>query len=210
MRATKTVMWTLWLHCVNNNVWSTSDVILEYSSVKISQHTVPVGISDGALMFCDCMMLSFQIEISCMVQVTSSGGSSSSPSSSWGRGPSFSSFLWPRWWDHSRDVEVGIYWFLCSIILDVTAVSIEADVERILCFSHILLLASFAFDKECRRWKKGIVHAGSQLKKRNSTGSWFSQIMNNCAREGNYFAQKYQKKSSFEESCFEILLTNWQ
>jgi len=103
---------------------------------------------------------------------------------------------------------VGIYWFLCSIILDVTAVSIEADVERILCFSHILLLASFAFDKECRRWKKGIVHAGSQLKKRNSIGSWFSQIMNNCAREGNYFAQKYQKKSSFEESCFEILLTN--
>ena len=65
----------------------------------------------------------------------------------------------------TRDVEVGIYWFLCSIILDVTAVSIEADVERILCFSHILLLASSVFDKECRRWKKGIVHAGSQLKK---------------------------------------------
>jgi len=39
-----------------------SDVIIEYSNVKIRQHAVPVGISDGVLIFCDCMMLSFQIE----------------------------------------------------------------------------------------------------------------------------------------------------
>ena len=45
----------------------------------------------------------------------------------------------------SQDVEVGSYWFLCSVI--VTAVSIEADMAGILCFSHILLLASSAFDK---------------------------------------------------------------
>ena len=38
-----------------------SDVIIEYSNVKVRQHAVPVGTSDGALMFCDCMMLSFQI-----------------------------------------------------------------------------------------------------------------------------------------------------
>ena len=106
----------------------------------------------------------------------------------------------------TRDVEVGIYWFLCSIILDVTAVSIEADVERILCFSHILLLASSAFDKKCRRWKKGIVRAGSQLKKRNSTGSWFSQIAIKLPiSEGNYFAQTYHMKSSFEQTCFDTL-----
>ena len=44
------------------------------------------------------------------------------------------------------DQDGDIMQFLCSIILDVTAVSIEADVEGIL---HILLLASCAFDKEC-------------------------------------------------------------
>ena len=105
------------------------------------------------------------------------------------------------------DVEVGIYWFLCSIILDVTAVSIEADVERILCFSHILLLASFAFDKECRRWKNGIVHAGSQLKKMNSTGSWFSQIMNNCGREGITLHKSTRRKVALKNL---VLRYSWQ
>jgi len=35
-----------------------SDVVIE----QHCEHAVPVGTSDGALMFCDCMMLSFQIE----------------------------------------------------------------------------------------------------------------------------------------------------
>ena len=40
---------------------------------------------------------------------------------------------------------------------------------------------------------------GSQLsfKKRNSTGSWALHIINDCSSEGNYFAQTYQKKSSY-------------
>ena len=78
-----------------------------------------------------------------LVPVTSSGGSSSSPSSSWVRGHTSHLF-----YDQdgevtqgmSQDVEVGCYWFLCFIIFDVTLVSIEADVAGILCFSHILLL----------------------------------------------------------------------
>ena len=40
----------------------------------------------------------------------------------------------------SRDVEVGSYWFLCSVTFDVTAVSIEADMAGILCFSHSCFL----------------------------------------------------------------------
>ena len=42
----------------------------------------------------------------------------------------------------SWDVEVGCYWFLSTCVLDVTMVTIEADVEGVLCLSHILLLAS--------------------------------------------------------------------
>ena len=42
----------------------------------------------------------------------------------------------------SQDVEVGCYWFLSIRVLDVTMVAIEADVEGVLCLSHILLLAS--------------------------------------------------------------------
>ena len=44
----------------------------------------------------------------------------------------------------SRDVEVGCYWLLSSLVL---AVSIEADMEGVLCFSHVLLLASPALDE---------------------------------------------------------------
>jgi len=36
----------------------------------------------------------------------------------------------------SQDVEVSSYWFLCSIIFDVTVVSIEADMAEILFFPH--------------------------------------------------------------------------
>ena len=37
----------------------------------------------------------------------------------------------------SWDVEVGCYWLLSSLVLDVTAVSIEVDIEGVLRFSHI-------------------------------------------------------------------------
>ena len=37
----------------------------------------------------------------------------------------------------ARGVEVGCYWFLEPLVMNVTAMSIEADVEGILCFSHI-------------------------------------------------------------------------
>jgi len=46
------------------------------------------------------------------------------------------------------------------------------------------------------------------LKKRNSTGSRSLHIINDCSSEGNYFAQTYQKKSSYEQSYFGILLTS--
>jgi len=67
-----------------------SDTIIEHSNVKISQHAVPVGISDGALKFCDYMMLCFQTETWC--KWLPSGASSSFPYSSWGQGPNFSFF----------------------------------------------------------------------------------------------------------------------
>jgi len=51
-------------------------------------------------------------------------------------------------------------------------------------------------------------NTGSQLKKRNSTGSQSLHIMNDCSSKENYFAQTYQKKSSYEQSYFGILLTN--
>ena len=40
----------------------------------------------------------------------------------------------------SWDSEMGSYWFLCSIILNVTVMSVEADVEGILCFSTYCFL----------------------------------------------------------------------
>ena len=47
----------------------------------------------------------------------------------------------------ARGVEVGCYWFLEPLVADVTAMSIEADVEGILCFSHVLHLASLALNE---------------------------------------------------------------
>ena len=70
----------------------------------------------------------------------------------------------------SRDVEVGSYWFLCSILFDVTAVSVEVDMEGILCFSHVLLLASSAFNKiddiaglagGCSSYMEGLASGGA-------------------------------------------------
>ena len=36
---------------------------------------------------------------------------------------------------------MGYYWLLCSLLVDVTAMAVEADVERVLCSPHILQLA---------------------------------------------------------------------
>jgi len=47
----------------------------------------------------------------------------------------------------ARGVEVGCYWFLELLVADVTAMSIEADVEGILRFSHVLHLASLALNE---------------------------------------------------------------
>jgi len=52
---------------------------------------------------------------------------------------------------------------------------------------------------ESYSWKKGIIQVVSS-KKRNSTGSQSLHIMNDCSSEGNYFAQTYQKKTSYEQS----------
>ena len=38
-------------------------------------------------------------------------------------------------------VEMASYWFLCPLMCDVVAMSIEADVEGVLCLPNILLLA---------------------------------------------------------------------
>ena len=38
----------------------------------------------------------------------------------------------------ARSVEISRYWFL---VADVTTVSIEADMERVMCLSHVLQLA---------------------------------------------------------------------
>ena len=36
-------------------------------------------------------------------------------------------------------VEMASYWFLCLLVCDVVAMSIEADVEGVLCFPNVLL-----------------------------------------------------------------------
>ena len=36
-------------------------------------------------------------------------------------------------------VEMASYWFLCSPVCDIVAMSVEANVEGILCLSNILL-----------------------------------------------------------------------
>ena len=38
-------------------------------------------------------------------------------------------------------VEMASYWFLCLLVCDVVAMSIEADVEEVLCLPNVLLSA---------------------------------------------------------------------
>ena len=47
----------------------------------------------------------------------------------------------------SWGVEMGSQWFLKLLVANVTAVSIEADMERVLCLSHILQFAFPALDE---------------------------------------------------------------
>ena len=47
----------------------------------------------------------------------------------------------------ARGVEMGSYWFLEPLVADVTAVSIEADMERVLCLPHVLQFAYPALDE---------------------------------------------------------------
>ena len=44
-------------------------------------------------------------------------------------------------------VEMASYWFLCPPVCDVVAMSIEADVEGVLCLPNVLLSALPAFDQ---------------------------------------------------------------
>ena len=44
-------------------------------------------------------------------------------------------------------VEMASYWFLCPPVCDVVAMSVEADVDGVLCFSNVLLSALPAFDQ---------------------------------------------------------------
>ena len=102
-----------------------------------------------ALMLCDCVMLSFQTETSwCQwLQVVDPVALPLLPEIGVTASHLFCDQDGEVTQGMSQDVEVGSYWFLCSVTFDVTAVSIEADMAGILCFSHILLLASSAFDK---------------------------------------------------------------
>ena len=47
----------------------------------------------------------------------------------------------------ARAVEMASYWFLCPPVFDVIAMSIEADVEGVLCLPNVLLMALPAFDQ---------------------------------------------------------------
>ena len=47
----------------------------------------------------------------------------------------------------SRGVEMGSQWFLEFLVANVTAVSIEADMERVLCLPHVLQFAFLALDE---------------------------------------------------------------
>ena len=44
-------------------------------------------------------------------------------------------------------VEVASYWFLCPLVRNVVAMSIEADVEWVLCLPNVLLSALPAIDQ---------------------------------------------------------------
>ena len=44
-------------------------------------------------------------------------------------------------------VKMVSYWFLCPPVCNVVSMSIEADVEGVLCFSNVLLSALPAFDQ---------------------------------------------------------------
>ena len=47
----------------------------------------------------------------------------------------------------SRGVEMGSHWFLELLVANVAAVSIEADMERVLCLPHVLQFAFPALDE---------------------------------------------------------------
>ena len=47
----------------------------------------------------------------------------------------------------ARGVEMGSHWFLELLVVYVTAVSIEADMERVLCLPHVLQFAFSALDE---------------------------------------------------------------
>ena len=47
----------------------------------------------------------------------------------------------------SQGVEMGSHWFLQLLVANVAAVSIEADVERVLCLPHVLQFAFPALDE---------------------------------------------------------------
>ena len=44
-------------------------------------------------------------------------------------------------------VEMASYWFLCPLVCDVVAMSIETDVEGVMCLPNVLLSALPAFDQ---------------------------------------------------------------
>ena len=46
-----------------------------------------------------------------------------------------------------RGVEMGSHWFLELLVANVTVVSIEADMERVLCLPHVLQFAFPALDE---------------------------------------------------------------
>ena len=61
---------------------------------------------------------------------------------------------------------MGCYWFLKFLGADVTAVSVEADVERVLRLSHVLRLALPALDvvdNEDRKSKQCLINGALSL-----------------------------------------------
>ena len=101
--------------------------------------------------------------------MTVDSGSSSSLSSFWGQDLHFHLLDY-----HdgqvicgvARDVEMGCYWFLEFLGADVTAVSVEADVERVLRLSHVLRLALPALDvvdNEDRKSKQCLINGALSL-----------------------------------------------
>ena len=105
------------------------------------------------------------------MQVTLGGGSSSFPLLSETR-ITVSHLFYEQDGEVSHGVEVGsyMYWLLCSLALDVTAVYIKADVEEILCLSLILFLTPPALNEVddiagltvgCSSYMEGLASGGT-------------------------------------------------